>query len=769
MIKKLILLVCVFVLIADISFATRTTRKEITCPLCNTRFTASVVLSTNNFGGTDHDLCPHAVGGSPLSSYIWGCPYCNFCGYSSDFSKSYTEEEKAKLSGWLKEKYPPTIEKPVQEETKEDDESNYNRNQYSYNSLPSFKRYEIAAELAKLNNKTNYEIGQLYLKATWCSRAHTMADKDGKSIDDVKLERLIEGRDNPIIREEFEKVYSRLNHVEAETTSMADLFLKIADNIEKKNIENEEQKLMTYCTMAANLRSSGENTKAERFIKKAEECQNSDKLSVLFEGLRNSIKLERAYQKRVIEFLSASLNDNLNEMQKLEVNLLLGEMNRRTENYDEAVKYYKYLLDNHVNLPEHFMKTVIFAYENMGIKDESFIKTMDIIERNRITAYFMKLGMDPYDNEAAFYLRFSPRRDIIYPELVQTINELTNKDKTYEATISKLNPEMINSIMNNVILAMSDQTKEAALFQYELLDKGYDERQLLRNLKALAFYLPAEKFIKRLKEAKTRDQIEEYITFLKIIRNKESFEAIMTKAEELLSDQHLRNLGNDNEEENRLTDAYETLLDSLHMFRGKRTIDFLVKVSESSLKIYNELKNEMPEGKKPNHYLLEIYTKAGIALETMFFKHFGYSRVFSRKLEPHQFETEILHNNDSRYEIPLNNFKKWYAEHGKDDYQKIIYSGFKEFGYDILPVSDPKKLYDLFYGLHDQFRPARVQCYKELVRRTGIMNHPEAGLSCEFHDRESEEEMSGFYSKWLDENISKLVYDEKAKKFIIKK
>ena len=49
------------------------------------------------------------------------------------------------------------------------------------------------------------------------------------------------------------------------------------------------------------------------------------------------------------------------------------------------------------------------------------------------------------------------------------------------------------------------------------------------------------------------------------------------------------------------------------------------------------------------------------------------------------------------------------------------------------------------------------------------MSHPEAGLSINFHDRESEEEMSGFYSKWLDENISKLVYDEKAKKFIIKK
>jgi hypothetical protein len=75
----------------------------------------------------------------------------------------------------------------------------------------------------------------------------------------------------------------------------------------------------------------------------------------------------------------------------------------------------------------------------------------------------------------------------------------------------------------------------------------------------------------------------------------------------------------------------------------------------------------------------------------------------------------------------------------------------------------------LFDGLTDQLPAARVQCYKELVRRTGIMNHPESGLSTEFQGRESREQMHGFYSKWIDENIDKLVYDEKSNKFIIKK
>ena len=768
--RKVFLLICMFVLVVSASFATRTTREEITCPLCETKFMASVVLSTNTFGGTDHDLCPHAIGASPLSNYIWGCPYCNFCGYSRDFKKEYSSEEKTKLLNWLKENYPPTIEKPVQEKPKEDeDEPNYARNQYRYDQLPSHKRYEIAAKLAKLNNKSNYEIGKLYLSATWCSRAYTAIDNEGKPIESYEISSLIEGRDNPIIQKEFEDTVKRLDHFESETMTMADLFLKIADKIEKIDINDEKEKLSCYCTMAVNLRSSGENTKAEVFIKKAESCKDADKVSKLFEGLRNSINLERSYQKKVIEYLTASLNDNLSNEQRMEVNLLLGEMNRRLENYEEATKYYQILLQNSVQVPELFMRTIKFAYENMGLNDKKFNETLDIIEKTKITASFMKLGMNPYDKESVYFLRFSKKRDIIYPELVSTINELTNKDKTYEKMLANVDPRIKSEIINNMLMAMSDETEEAAKFQYELLDTGLEERIILRNLLPLASYLPSEKFIKRFKEAKTTDELVIYISFLKIIRDKASFEALMEKAEELFTEEHLKNLGLDKEPENRNTRVYEALLDSMHMFKGEKTINFLVKLSENTLKVYRQLKKEMPEGKRVNHSLIDIYEKSGIALETMFFRHFGFSRVFERKLNPKKLETVLLMDNENNYEEAINNFKKCYEKHKKEDYKEIINSGFKEYGFDVFPASDPKKLYNLFDGLTDQLPAARVQCYKELVRRTGIMNHPESGLSTEFQGRESREQMHGFYSKWIDENIDKLVYDENAKKFIIKK
>ena len=235
MLKKL-LLICVFVLVVNVSFATRIGREEKACPLCGTKFMAEVVWSSNNFGGTDHDLCPHARGASPLSSYVWGCPYCNFCGFSDDFSKSYTEEEKSKISNWLKENYPPTIEKPVQEKPKDEsdedefDDYAYRSRQYRHDSLPSYKRYEIAAELAKLSKESNYNIGKLYLRAAWCARAHTTIAVDGKDIDTREISDLINSR-NPIIEEEAVNIEKNLDRAEAMLFTMADFYIKIAENL----------------------------------------------------------------------------------------------------------------------------------------------------------------------------------------------------------------------------------------------------------------------------------------------------------------------------------------------------------------------------------------------------------------------------------------------------------------------------------------------------------------------------------------------------------
>ena len=59
-------LCAVVVLAAPAAWATTTKEQAYTCPLDGTKFTGRVVVSTNNFGGVDSDMCPWAKGDSPL-------------------------------------------------------------------------------------------------------------------------------------------------------------------------------------------------------------------------------------------------------------------------------------------------------------------------------------------------------------------------------------------------------------------------------------------------------------------------------------------------------------------------------------------------------------------------------------------------------------------------------------------------------------------------------------------------------------------------------
>ena len=234
----------------------------------------------------------------------------------------------------------------------------------------------------------------------------------------------------------------------------------------------------------------------------------------------------------------------------------------------------------------------------------------------------------------------------------------------------------------------------------------------------------------------------------------------------MFDDEGLRNLVTKKYPENNREACY-ALVESLAFFRGKRTVDFLVNLCERIKKVHTEITNEDKDKKISSHELIELYEKTGKSLEIMFFRHFGFAKYdCSRDIEPKKLEGLLSYH--EIVEEPLIRFKEWYTKHENEDYKKIIYEGFKKYGYDIQPVSDPQKLYLLVEGLEDRFDAARIQCYKELVRRTGLKKQINYGLSNESPHGRSRESFLNIYRKWLKENISKLVYDEEAKKFIVK-
>ncbi len=763
MIKKITLIVCFYFFVINSSFADEIKIEEKACPLCKTKLKVTSIQPLNKFI-LDYDLYPHDLASPsiPLSNYVVRCYNCNYCGLAKDFEKKYTDEEKNKLTLWLKENYPPSkgLEKLE-----------------SFLLFPPFKCFEIAAQLSATNKESNYQIGKLYLASAWSIRTlHLILDKNGNDMEYDSSEFF--GNKNDIIKQESINLNKRLNLYEESTFNFADYETKIAEKIEKLSINDENEKLKCFCSLAYSLRIAGENTKAEFYIKKAEKCSGSSQFFDLFEGLRNSIKKERYYQSKVIEFLTASLNDDLTEKQKLEVYLLLGEMNRRLEKFDEAQKYYSKLLETSEALPDIYIRALKFANSNMGSFGNISKETFDRLDERRINDYLDKLSNPVIGSEAANYLRYSTRRDIIFPRLKEIIKSAIDNPPDYYKLVKEKNDTKYiideetqrikileygiikNFKLENALFALSDETKEAAEFLSDLFFKNPNSYSIAQSLKPIVHFLPSDKFVQGINKTTNAYEILDYAKLLKLINDKPSFEALLAKSEKYLTEENIKKLF-DSEFADKNILLYIYLIDALTAFRGKRTISLLVNLCESIIKVNEQFLEE----DKKTFVLHRLYEETGNALEIMYFRHFGFTDSFNRIFPPRRLESLIRLK---IVEEPTISFKEWFSAHEKEDYKKIIYEGFKKYGYDVLPVSDPKKLYILIEGLDDNFPAARIQCYKELVRRIDVKKRPDIGLNNNRISFEEKRELFSFYLNWLDKNINKLVYDEKKQKFVIK-
>ncbi|MBE7560269.1 DUF2225 domain-containing protein [bacterium] len=67
------------------------------CPLDGRGFSAFRVVETNNLGGQDRDLCPHALGQQPPTVVVWVCPGCGYAGMEADFEVKLTDAQKERL------------------------------------------------------------------------------------------------------------------------------------------------------------------------------------------------------------------------------------------------------------------------------------------------------------------------------------------------------------------------------------------------------------------------------------------------------------------------------------------------------------------------------------------------------------------------------------------------------------------------------------------------------------------------------------------------
>lgn len=715
MCKKILFVFSIFtfILFTKHVYATRITREEAVCPVCDAKFTGQVVMSSNNFGGIDHDLCPHAMGSSPLSSYMWGCPECNFCGYSGTFKETFSPEEKNKLLNWLKSNYP---------------KKNNNNVRQVFDVLPSHKRYEIAAEIAKTNKDTNYNIARLYLRAAWSARHQGMADPDSEETLNFEISR----EEGSFFEEEFEKAATNAVSLANRARALGDIILRVAGKLRFEKIPNDVA-LPTYFLLALQLRGMGENVMAEDFLQMAEKIDDSEKLAKYIAAMRHSIKIESELQKKTIKYLLASVDEKeeKNEAKLIESTILLAELNRRVGNFDDAEKYYIKLFEFE-STPELFIETVKYGLKYMNREDAFPIEKAKEFEKKKIEAS-LSMILDPIEGrEAAQFLHFSKNRELIFPKLIELIEK------------------NIDDVSELAFMAMSDETQEAVDFQLKYLKQGKYERIILGNLIRVVHLIPSETLLELFEKDDYKIRM---VDFLRTKGDKACVEALVKKAEKELTSEVIGRMGEDKKRDYDEERYQKNLLMSLATTRDARAL----------LQILNTI--DIVLAGKENDYSTELFKTAGAALEVFFNRFFGFSYAFNRQREPktlkvERFDSVCMNETYSK-------FKEWHSKNKDLSIEVLVMDGFKEMGYKTMPIDDVNTIKELVAGLSDSFMPIRINSFKELVRRTGITFKTEVGLDPSSFPRDFQE-VVGLCNIWLEENFKKLEYDKSSEVFKIK-
>jgi len=312
----------------DESHATTKKKTQFTCPVCEKKFDDFVLVSTNNFGGQDHDFLERAAGEQPVLIYPKTCPHCFYSGYPDDF-KSVSEAviEQILHKGALK----PML--PISQDAK------------SY-EIPASIKYDLIAQTYRLCAKPEKTIARQFLNASWATRM------------EPGLPLLILGEEvvdqvHQWKRDQWnKKEASRLGNLALYRIQNARDYIEVA-----KSSEGEVQ---TIAALAAieNFRLYGENAEAANALLILKKIMPEKRFSDFEKYLNESIARERHFQTKALLLFEKIIQTEEDKNEKACLTYLCGELHRRLENWDKARKYYVQCLqiDDHPDWLEKWVK-----------------------------------------------------------------------------------------------------------------------------------------------------------------------------------------------------------------------------------------------------------------------------------------------------------------------------------------------------------------------------------------------------------------------------
>ncbi|HAE38914.1 MAG TPA: hypothetical protein DCG57_09785 [Candidatus Riflebacteria bacterium] len=294
-------------------FATRSSSVQLQCPVCDNSLTAMQLMSTNNFGGVDTDFMQRPMGSSPILIRPATCLKCGFSGYIDDFSS----EAKAKM--------PATFTSAISQEKALKpavDLASYT----DQIDMPAWAKYDLIAQVRKLENSPVGDIAHQYLSAAWAVRSEAFV-----KLSDSDFQRM-----NEFMKATFsERLKERDTNPSVQSVNIARDALKMSEKAEN----NEARDALTAAVFL--FRLYGENPDALKAMQRLSPMLASETDSVIEEDLKKGIDLEQHFQKLAIENFKLAITTETDEELKARFCYLLGETYRRLGDFKEARTWFE--------------------------------------------------------------------------------------------------------------------------------------------------------------------------------------------------------------------------------------------------------------------------------------------------------------------------------------------------------------------------------------------------------------------------------------------
>lgn len=290
------------------AYATRSSSVELQCPVCNNSLRGSELMSTNNFGGIDSDFMQRPMGASPILIRPNTCLKCGFSGYIDDFS----EEAKKKMpatftSAIMQDK----VLKPMVDLASYTDQAR----------VPAWAKYDLIAQVRKLENAPAGDIAHQYLCAAWSVRINVYL---------------------PFPEERFEKMSAYFDanfsgRFDKRDRNAATVNIEVAFDALKMSEKPEENDVVSALVGAVWLfHQYGENPVALKAMKRLSPLLASEAAKLVEEKLNSNIAQEQQFQKLAIENFKIAAASEKNAELKARFCYLTGELYRRIGDLKEA-------------------------------------------------------------------------------------------------------------------------------------------------------------------------------------------------------------------------------------------------------------------------------------------------------------------------------------------------------------------------------------------------------------------------------------------------